>query len=166
MPEFHAQINNKGDGFEFPPRGREKFLEYAGKNKGRRVIIKSLLPESRYQRKFYHGAVLALWAYLDGKDYTDDEIIDDYHEIGKMEFNAKIVKTKTGTKKIGGSTRGKLNEGYLERVIENLEKEYGVDRELCLNPKDYKYFKDKIFMEGKYNEYLDYLKDLNRLPTI
>lgn len=155
----------KKDGFDFG-KERERVLKHCAFNVGGRFTLEDFLPESRKQRKFYHGAVLTLWAYLDMKDYKDPAVLDSYHELAKYEFNPEIIVTKGKSVKVGKSTRGELNHGFLEKVVDNLVDNYGVDRIKCLNPKDYKYFKDKVFMEGKYDTYIDYLIDLKRVPVI
>lgn len=164
---FHARANKETNGFEFPTKtGRREFLQFLKDNPGIRFEIEAIFPESKKQRAFYHGAVLALWAYLDGKNYKDWKVIEAYHEMAKIEFNGEIVITKNKTVKVGKSSKGELNRGFLERVIDNLVEQYGIDQGLCLNPEDYKYFRDVIYSDGKYDDYLDYLKDLKRLPVI
>lgn len=152
-------------GFDFG-KNREQVLKHCYHNVGRRFTLEDFLPESTKQRKFYHGAVLTLWAYLDGKNYKDPSILDSYHELAKIEFNAEIIITKDKSVKVGQSTKGKLNDGFIEKVIDNLVDNYGIDREKCLDPKKYKYFKDKIFMDGKYDTFIDYLIDLKYIPLI
>ena len=98
--------------------------------------------------------------------YKDSKVIETYHEIAKIEFNGEIIKTKGRTVRIGKSSKGQLNKGYLERVIDNLVDNYGVDQGLALNPKLYQHFKDVIYSDGKYDTFIDYMKDLNYLPVI
>lgn len=162
--QFQGTYKEEG-GFNFG-QSRERVLNHCKHNAGKRFTLSDHMPESYSQRKFYHGAVLPLWIYLDGKDYKDSNLRDSYHELAKIEFNAEMVVTKGRTVKIGKSTKHKLNEGFLEKVIENLEDQYGVKREECLDPKDYKHFKDKIFMESEFDDYIDYLKSLNRIPKL
>ncbi len=161
--EFQGKY--KKDGFDFG-NNRERILKHAGFNLGKRFILSDFLPESRKQRKFYHGAVLTLWVYLDGKDYKNSDVLDSYHELAKMEFNPEIIMSRGKTVKVGKSTKGKLNDGYIEKIIDMLEEEYGIDRTKCLNPKDYKHFTDVVFMNGDYDTYIDYLKDLKLIPII
>lgn len=137
------------------------------KNQGRVIAIQDRVPESRKQRAYYHGAVLTLWAYLNGQNYKDGDEIGFLHEHAKREFNGEIVLVEGKPVKRGKSTVGLMNDndqensGYLERVISYLEENYGIDRTKVLNPKHYKDFKDRIYMEGKYDTYIDYLKDLH-----
>lgn len=163
MVNFQAKVNKECNGFEFPTQiGRKEFLKFLKENPSMRFEIQPIMPESKKQRKFYHGAVIPLWVYLDCKN----QILEAYHEIAKIEFNGEIVATKRGHIRIGKSTKGDLNKGFLERVIENLVENYGIDQAVCLNPQLYKHFMDTIYMDGKYDTFIDYLKDLKYIPII
>jgi hypothetical protein len=143
---------------------RARFVEKAKKvGNPARIRIEFLSPESQGQRKFYHGAVLTLWAFLNGWDYKDSDVLDFLHNEAKNEFNGEIVILDGIKKKRGKSTKGELNHGYLERLIDHLEDQYGIDRRKVLNPNHYKDFRDRIYMEGKYDTYIDYLLDLRLL---
>lgn len=136
----------------------EKARRFAMRNNGERFWLDTMLPtDSIGQRKFYHSAVLRLWVYLDGNDFRDSATLDEYHEWAKIEFNG-IGKTINGkTHKIGGSTKGKLNKGYVDRVIDKLEEQYGIDRKKLLDHKHYKNFRDTIFINGEFENYIEYL---------
>lgn len=164
---FQAKVNRECNGFEFPTQtGRKEFLKFLKENPHMKFSIEAIMPESKNQRRFYHGAVIPLWVYLDGKNYKDSEVLTLYHEVAKIEFHGEIITTKRGQTRIGKSTKGDLNKGFLERVIENLVENYGISQTLCLNPESYKYFIDFIYMNGKYDTFIDYLKDLNYLSVI
>lgn len=47
--------------------------------------------ESNKQRRYYHGAVIPLWAFLNGQDHRDGQVLADLHEAAKLEFNATTV---------------------------------------------------------------------------
>lgn len=155
----------KKGGFDFG-NNRERILKHCDFNVGKRFILSDFLPESAKQRRFYHGAVITLWVYLDGKDYKDSDILDSYHELAKIEFNAEIVITNGKKVRIGKSSKGKLNDGFVEKVIDNLEENYGIERSKCLDPKLYKDFMEKIYMNGDYDTFIDYLIDLKLVPVI
>ncbi len=147
-------------GLEMSDYQRASFKQYIKDNAGSRLRLKieREVPESKHQRGFYHGAILALWAYLDGKDYKDTATLDDLHEVAKLEFNPDIIIVGGEPKKIGRSTKGKLNEGYLERLIDYLIEQYGIDPNKVLNPERYKTWRDTIYpFTTKYDSYLDYL---------
>lgn len=143
--------------------GRERLMKFMEKNDRLRFELVPLLPESRQQRKFYHAAVLALWAYCDGKDYKDDEVLAQMHDVAKMEFNPEIINVNGKVYKIGKTTKGKLRDGFIDKIIDYLEENYGIDRMKVLNPKDYEYFRDAIFPTSHYETYIDYLVDTKKL---
>lgn len=138
-------------------------------NQGVVVAIESRTPESRQVRKFYHGAILPLWAYLNGYEYRDSEVLGFLHEHAKREFNGELVVLDRKEVRRGGSTKGLLNEndqhnsGYLERVINYLEENYGIDRDKVLNHEHYKKWRDEFYSIGEHEDYIAYLIDLKFL---
>lgn len=161
--EFQGKY--KIDGFDFGKR-RDSVLNHCKHNVGQRFILSDLEIESTLQRKFFEGAVIPMWVYLDGKDFRDSGICKEYHEVAKLEFNPKTVIVNGKPRIIGGSTKGKLQrEEIVERVIDMLEEQYGIDRVLVLNPMEYKHWRDKLrsFKDVPFH-YIDYLRSLSRLP--
>lgn len=150
-----------GTGFDFGD-SKEKFLAFAKKNAGIRVHIEPVLPESRSQRKFLFGACYQLWAFLDGKDYKDSDVIEDIHNASKLEFNGHFIVLKGKTYRIGKSTKGHLQE-YINKVVDFLEEQYGVDRTKVLNPEHYRDFVDRIYSDGQFDTYIQYLQSLRLL---
>jgi len=124
--------------------------------------IKRLSEESRKGRGFLHGGVYSIWAYLDGKDYRDNSILDWIHKYAKEEFNGEMIVFNGKRLTQGKSTRGMLKE-FTETVISYIEESYGVDRLDVLNPEDYKHFMNEIYSEGEYDDYIQYLKSLKKL---
>lgn len=141
----------------------EKFRKTLAEMDGERFSIEPLLPESKSQRGFYHGAVLRLWAYLDGKDYRDNDVIAEMHDIAKIEFNGELRIVGDKQYLIGKSSKGKLRDGFIDRVIDSLEEHYGINRMEVLNPDDYKYWKDVIFPGGGPDTYIGYLILIKKL---
>ena len=160
--KFTARL--KENGFDF---GSEyniaRFKDFTKKNVGMAVEITPITPESRYQRGFYHGAVLSLWAYLNDMDYMDNEILDFLHQEAKKEFNGEFVLLDGKSVKKGKSSKGELNRGFLERIINYLEESYGIKRGEVLNPEHYKDFRDRVNIMGDFDSYIDYLVSLNLL---
>lgn len=135
-----------------------KAKRFALMHNGERFWLDVALPtDSSEQRKFYHGAVLALWAYLDSANYKSSEVINKYHDWAKIEFNGEPFVIKGKTHRIGGSTKGKLNAGYLERVINYLEENYAIDRLRVLDVKLYKKFIDEVFQMGEFDTFIEYM---------
>lgn len=161
--KFKALATADG-GLEFSDYERAKFKKFLKENHGTRLTIEPMLPESRNQRAFYHGAVIVLWAYLDGKDYRDSVVLEQMHEIAKREFNGEVVIVHGTPHKVSKSTKGLLNKGYLERVIDYLVESYGIDQGAVLNPEIYKKFRDEIYpFTSKYDTFIDYMKDIKLL---
>lgn len=140
-----------------------RFRQDLKDNDGARYEIKRISAESRQQRKFYHGGVLTLWAYLNGYDYRDSDVLEWMHEEAKREFNGKVVMRDGKPTKRGESTKGELSQGYVDRIVDYLEENYGIDRMQVLDPEHFKDFRDRVYMDGKFDTYIDYLKFLKRL---
>jgi hypothetical protein len=62
-----------------------------------------------------------------------------------------------------GEEPGKLNQGYIERVLDWLVQEIGGDPDL-LNPELYKKYMIEIFPYTEYDTFIDYLIDIGWLP--
>jgi len=139
------------------------------KNDGKIIGIISRTPDSRKQRGYYHGGVLALWAFLNQMDYHDHKILEFLHDHAKKEFNGAIIRLEGKQVKIGLSTIGLLNDsdeaesGYLERVISYLEENYAIDRMKVLNPEHYKQWRDEIYSVGESDNYIDYMQEIGLL---
>jgi hypothetical protein len=139
------------------------------KNQGRKIAIQDRAPESRQQRAYYHGAVLSLWAYLNGMDYRDGDVMGFLHEHAKKEFNGEIVTIDGKQVLRGKSTVGLLSEndqansGYIDRVVSYLEENYGIDRNKLLNPEHYKQWRDEIYSFGEHDSYIEYLQAIGLL---
>ncbi len=132
-----------------------------------RMVLQKEVPESNKQRAFYHGAILPLWAYYDGKDYKSSTVLNDLHEVAKVEFNPQIVIVDGKEHKIGKSTKGKLQDGYLERIIDYLVENYAIDPLKELNPDTYKIWRDTIYpYSTKYDDFISYLLDLGLIHRI
>lgn len=143
---------------------REKFAKFVKTHDGKRLFLTPTFKESDNQRGFFEGAVVKLVTFFqDGMDYTSLEDCRNVREWLKIEFNGDFVVVNGKSTKVGKSTKGKLNEGFLERVIDWIEENYGVKREDVLNPKEYKKWRDEVWPYGGPENYIDYLKELNLL---
>lgn len=137
----------------------ETLALFASKHPQIRYVLTPLMAESRNQRAFIHGAILPLWCYLDHNDYKDAAVLEHYYEIAKVEFNPQIFTTRFKAYKIGGSTKGKLNEGFIEKIIDFLEEQYGIDRSKVLSPDLYKEYRDVLRpFENVPDNFIDYMK--------
>lgn len=161
---FQAEAKQDG-GLNMTPYQRATLKQFIKDNAGARLrlIIDKLTPESRNQRRFYHGAVLTLWAYLDGNDYKDNKVLSYYHEFAKQEFNPDIIFISGKKVKVGKTTKGSLNEGYINSIIDYLQEQYGIEPARVLDTVLYKKFRDKINLTGVYDTFIDYMVELNLL---
>ena len=142
---------------------RAKFRDWLKKNAGQRIQIDAVLPESPKQRRWYHGALIPLACYYqDNFDYRDHTDRKRMHEWLKHEFNAEIVIVRDKAHKVAKTTKGELNKGYIERVMDWMG-ENGADLTI-LDPKLYKHCRDAVFPYTNYDTFIDYLIDIGRLP--
>lgn len=164
MAKFFGKF--KKDGFDFGV-GRDRILHHCKFNIGRRFVLEDIIPESKKQRGFFEGGVLGLWAFLDGNDPKDSITLNQYHEYAKEEFNPEYKIIDGKSRKVGASTKGKLNgeNGIVNKVIDHLEEQYGIDRTQCLMPKQFKHWRDAIFPNGGPDNYPEYLFELKKIPT-
>lgn len=161
--KFVGRFSTEGNGLNFSDRTKWYLKKFIKENPNLPFELKTLLPESNTQRGFFEGGVLPLWVFLDNKDYKDSRIIKQYHEYSKQEFNSEIVVINGKPRKVACSTKNKLNQGFLERVIGYLEDNYGIDSSKVLDPKKYKHWHDAIFPYGGPETYIDYLVSVNVL---
>lgn len=163
MKNYHFQA--KSGAIHMPSEfTRMAFKRHLVNNEGAIFdVVKRTPEESRSMRKFYHGAVITLWAYLDGKDYKDSALLEAMHEIAKVEFNGDFMRIEGKLKRYGKSTIGSLNEGFLNRVIEHLVENYGIDQSTVLDPKLYKKWKNEVWPFGGPETFIDYLIELKLL---
>ena len=148
MPIFWAQsVGGKQHmGSEYL---RNKYAEDLAKNPGARYKIERITPESRDQRGFFEGAVITLWSYLNGADHHDHETHDIYRDLVKLEFNSDTIVVDGKPRKIGRSTKGKLKNGLVDKVIDYLEEQYAIKREDVLNTADYKNWRDVLLVQDE-----------------
>ena len=122
----------------------EQFRQYCKENDGQRLLIVSITPESKEQRKYFEGAIIPLITHyqvgLDHRNYADCEKVRDWL---KVEFNGDIVSVNGKAHLVAQSTKGKLQEGFLERVMDWLIENYAPPTEAVL-PDAYKKWRDEL----------------------
>lgn len=142
-------------------RLKNKLKETAGK----RWKIEEAHIESKEQRRFFEGAVIKLIVYYqEGMHHKNQDDCFKVREWLKMEFNPEMVVIGGKSQKIAGSTLGKLQAGFLEKVIEWMD-EQGYQTEV-LDPKKYKYWRDVIYPYGGPDNYIDYLVETKQLKNV
>lgn len=162
MTHFLA-YSNKGAlslGTEY---NRARFKQDLRENDGARYRIERMTPESRDQRGFFEGAVIPLWVYLDGNDWRNSNIVKHYHNESKKEFNGDFIIRAGQKEKIGKSTKGILNKGFLDKVIDFLEEQYGIERIEVLNPETYKRWRDELYGTGETDDFIEYMVETGML---
>lgn len=144
---------------------RSRFRKDLADNDGARYKIERVSPESREQRGFYHGAVIPLWAFLDGNDWRDSNTLEHYHHEAKKEFNGGMIMRNGKQEVYGKSTKGELNKGYLDRVVDHLEEQYAIKRQDVLNPEEYKKWRDEIYGLGGVDNFIEYMVEIGKLSA-
>ena len=162
--KFIAKITEKG-GLQFDSNFQRNFFhDWTNKNVGKRVEIVPILPESGKQRRWFEGAVVPLITYYqEGYDHHATEDKRMVREWLKVEFNGDFMDIKGIVHKVAKSTKNKLNEGFLERVLEWIQENYAPPAE-ALSPAKYKHWRDVVFPSGEgHDNYIDYLIELKIL---
>lgn len=160
--KFFARATHDG-GFDLGSEYNKLHLKkYLRENAGMRFEITSLSPESRKQRGFFEGAVVPLLTYYqEGMDHRNGDDKARVRDWLKIEFNGEFVVINGRSVKVPQSTKGKLQAGLLERVIDWMT-DQGYRTEV-LNPDEYKHWRDTIFPHGGPDNYIDYLLELKKL---
>jgi len=142
-----------------------KFQEWKKKKNGRRVQIGDYEYESQGQRGFFEGAVVKIATYFeDYLDYHDSKDCKYMRDWLKAEFNPVWKKIQGEMRRCPGSTKGKLNDGVVEKIINWLVDQNGIDPFKVLNPQIYKDWRDRIFPYGGPDNFVDYLVSIGDLP--
>lgn len=153
---FKGRFTKEG-ALQFGTYTRAELKKFIRENPNMPFEIVPMLPESRKQRNFFEGAICPLVAYyqygMDFRNVTDVRRVRDWL---KIEFNGELVTVGGKTTKVAMSTKRKLNQGFLERVIDWLVENYQPPHE-ALNPEKYKHWRDTIFPYGGADTYIEYL---------
>ncbi len=141
---------------------RARFSEFLKKNPKIRLKIEPQTPESRHQRNFFEGAVIPLIVYYqEGWDYKDSNDCKAMREVLKNELWSEYRIIGGKSVKVGKSTKGELNRGFLDAVLDWMtDQGYQTD---VLVPKDYKKWKNEVYPFGGPDNYIDYLVSINKL---
>jgi hypothetical protein len=141
---------------------RARFADDLKKHPGRRYKIESLTPESREQRGFFEGAIVPFTTYFqENLDYNDRDDLQKVRDWLKIEFNGAFITLGGKAIKVPKSTKGELNRGFLERVLDWLG-EQGYPIEL-LNTTEYLDWKDRIRPSSGPMDYMSYLIECGKL---
>ena len=141
---------------------RAKFKQFLLENKGIRLKIEPVTPESRGQRAFFEGAIVPLFCYYqENMDYKNPDHLKKVREWLSLEFNSELVNVGGKVHKVAKSTKGQLNKGFIDRVMDYMaDNGYQID---TLDPNNYKVWRDTIYPFGGADNYIDYLVSVGRL---
>lgn len=139
---------------------KARFTDFLKENDGIRIKIEPLTPESNKQRGYFEGALVPFITYYqEGYNYEDPEDLRRVREWIKLEFNGELTEVKGKIHKVAKSTKGQLNKGFIDRIMDWLvEQGYPVE---LLEPNKYKKWKDTIYPYGGPPNYIGYLKSIN-----
>lgn len=152
-----------GKGLNLGERNTALFRAFVRDNPRVAWKLTPVLPESNKQRRFYHGAVIPLWAFLNGQDHRDGQVLADLHEVAKLEWNATTVIIDGVPRKVGRSTRGRDQlQPFLERVVGYLVDNYAPPPE-ALDSNAFIVWRDTIYPYGGADDYIDHLKSIGVL---
>lgn len=163
-PKFIGRFSEDG-GLNFGAYTKIDLKKFAKENPNMPFELKPLLPESEDQRGFFEGGICPLIAfYQENMDYRSSKDQKKVREWLKIEFNSDLVSLSGKTHKIAKSTKNKLNDGFLERVIEWVDENYKPPQEV-FDTSFYKNWRDKLrpLGETKTENYIDYLLEIKRL---
>lgn len=141
---------------------RQNFTEYAQKHEGSTFSIE--LYESPKERRWFEGALVPMITfYQEGKDHKNPDHNREVREWLKLEFNPEIVSVNGKSHTVAGSTKGELNKGFVERILDWMsDNGYKVE---YLNPEIYKDWRDRILVtDGGPDNFIDYLVHIKKLP--
>lgn len=161
MKTFTATSN--GIGLDFTSdKKRGEFKKFLQDNKGIRLRIEPITPESKNQRAFFEGAIVPLMCYYqENMDYHNPDDLRKVREWIKLEYNGVYVPIRGKVHKVANSTKGELNRGFLDRVMDGMaDNGYQIE---VLEPNQYKIWRDTIFPFGGPDNYIDYLRSVGKL---
>lgn len=159
---FKGRFSSTGT-LTFGAYTRNKLKDFIKANPNLPFEIVPLTPESRKQRAYFEGAICPLVAYYqENLDFRNPENVRKVREFLKIEFNGEFITLGGKSVKIAQSTKRKLNQGFLERVIGWIEDNYAPPAE-ALNPESYKYWRDHVYPMGGPETYIEYLIEKNIL---
>ena len=161
MTVFHAQSvgGQLSLGSEY---NKVRFTQFLKDNPGIRIKIEPLTPESNKQRGYFEGALVPFVTYFqEGYNYESPDDLVRVREFLKIEFNGELANIKGVVHKVAKSTKGELNKGFIDRIMDWLvEQGYPVE---LLEPNRYKKWRDEIFPYGGPPTYIGYLKSINMI---
>ena len=164
-PKFLGRFRADG-GMEFGDYTKSHLKKFIKDNPNMPFELKPLFPESIKQRSYFEGALCPLIAFFhEGMDHRSSRDREVIREWLKIEFNGELVSLCGKVHRIAQSTKNKLNQGFLERVVDYIMENYAPPVE-ALDPDKYKNWRDTIYPYGGPDNYIDYLVELKLLKHV
>lgn len=159
-PKFMGRFRPDG-GLEFGSYTKMHLKKFIKENPNMPFELKPQFPESTKQRGYFEGGICPLVAfYQEGMEHRNSKDVERVREWLKIEFNGEIINFRGKTHRIAKSTKNRLNQGFLERVVDYIIENYAPPME-ALDPEKYKHWRDAVYPYGGADNYIDYLVELN-----
>lgn len=141
---------------------RARFRDFIRANIGLRFKLDPFTPESKEQRRWFEGALVPFITYFqENMDWHDTEDRAKVRHWLKTEFNGMFVTIGDKPHKVPKSTKGELNKGLIERIMDWAgEQGYPIE---VLDPNVYKDWRDRIYGYGGAPTYIEYLESIGKL---
>lgn len=141
---------------------RSRFMDFLSKNIGIRFKIDPFTPESRAQRGWFEGALIPFLTYFqENMDWRDTDDRAKVCHVIKTEFNGVWATVGDKRGKVPKSTKGELNRGLIERIMDWAgEQGYPIE---VLDPNIYKDWRDRIYPQGGAATFIEYLEEMGKL---
>jgi hypothetical protein len=141
---------------------RSRFAQFLRDNVGVRFKIDPYTPESSKQRAWFEGALIPFLTYhQENLDWQDTDDLAKVRHWLKTEFNGTIVTVGDKAIKVPKSSKGELNRGLIERILD-WAGEQGYSIEL-LDIAMYQDWRDRIYGMGGPTTYIEYLESIGKL---
>lgn len=137
----------------------KKMVKEIKDNPNAPIVISSLLPESRQQRRYLEGGLIPLFVFFQGNDYTDTAQIEDARQdimdevLGVSRLNRLTGKVEVHAQ----SSKGKDNLNKVcEWLIAYLFEQYDCPHK-AVDHEQFKVWRDTIYPEGGPDDWITYL---------
>lgn len=124
------------------------------------------LPESPKLRRYFHGALIRVWVYLDGGDWKDKKTCDRYFDIFMLENFPEVQKINGKIYTFGKSSKGaKMLNTCTEKLTDMLCEHYGLRHDSpVFVTENFKKWRDELrsFSNEDYIEYLVRMKIIDK----
>lgn len=156
---MNIQVIIRPDSLELSDYNKRRLHDVSIQNGGScRGHIVFNMPESSKERRFFHGALIRLWVYLDGSDWKDSTTCNRYFEIFMLENFPEVQKINGKIHTFGKSSKGaKMLNACTERLVDYLCDSYGFRHDSpVFATANFKKWRDEL-MSYSNEDYIEYL---------